>query len=176
MEADPASEDHHVSAETPLLPPSPRTSSRNGEEQEPTTNPTHPHLVRAVAIVIVCIFLLEVGDYMMRAPIMRILEDIVCRKYYASHPRSGTPRITLLAIPEDECKIAPVQAEMAMVWGWDEALSCLPAVFLAVPYGYVGDRYGRKPMFILALFGVTLLLIWQVMVGMFCLVLWRKGS
>ncbi|RAL09039.1 uncharacterized protein BO97DRAFT_459422 [Aspergillus homomorphus CBS 101889] len=95
---------------------------------------------------------------MMRAPSMRILEDITCRKFYGSTTPfdSHGPR----PIPEHECKVAPVQAEIAMIKGWDNALSCIPAIFLAITYGYVGDRYGRKIMPVLAVFGILLSQLW----------------
>lgn len=160
MEAVPESHDHQVTAETPLL----QRPSRCDDE-ELTTIPPHPYLTRVVAIIIVCIFLLELGDYMMRAPSMRVLEDIICRKFY----ESTTPfdsRVTR-AIPEDECKVAPVQAEVAMIKGWDSALSCIPAIFLAIPYGYVGDRYGRKITLGLAVFGILLSQIWVQFVRKF---------
>lgn len=153
MEAVPESHDDLVTAETPLLQ---RASPR--DEEELTTVPPHPDLTRVVVIIIVCIFLLELGDYMMRAPSMRVLEDIICRKFY----ESTTPFDFHVArpIPEDECKIGPVQAQVAMINGWDSALSCIPATFLAIPYGYVGDRYGRKITLVLAVFGILLSQIW----------------
>ncbi|GLA33908.1 hypothetical protein AnigIFM63309_003931 [Aspergillus niger] len=152
MEAVPESQDYQPTAETPLLQ---RTS--RCDDEEPTTTP-HPHLTRVVVIIIICIFLLELGDYMMRAPFMRVLEDITCRKFYGSTTafNSHVPR----PIPEHECKVAPVQAEIAMIKAWDNALSCIPAIFLAIPYGYVGDRYGRKIMLVLAVLGILLSQIW----------------
>ena len=156
----PEPEEQQATAETPLLQ---RISSR--DDEEPTTIPPHPHLIRVVAIVIVSVFLVEVGDYMMRAPFLRILEDIVCRNFYESTAPFGS-HVTL-PIPEDECKIAPVQARVAMIKGWDSALSCIPAIFLAVPFGYVGDRYGRKIPYVLALFGILLSCIWVLFVGKF---------
>ena len=160
MDSVPGPVDHQATAETPLLQ---RTSSR--DDQEAITIPPHPHLFRVVAIVIVALFLVEVGDYMMRAPFLRLLEDIVCRKFYESTAPFGS-HVTL-PIPEDECKIAAVQAEVAMIKGWDQAFSCIPAIFLAVPYGYVGDRYGRKIPLVLSLFGLLLGIIWVAFVRMF---------
>ncbi|MCJ1360355.1 MAG: hypothetical protein MMC33_010360 [Icmadophila ericetorum] len=153
MEAVPEPEDHQATTETPLL-----QRTLRSDNEEPTTIPPHPHLTRVVAIIIVSIFLLEVGDYMMRAPFLQVLEDIICRKFYESTAPFDS-HITL-PIPKDECKIASVQAEVAMIKGWDQALSCIPAIFLAIPYGYVGDRYGRKIPLILALFGILLSQIW----------------
>ena len=54
-----------------------------------------------------------------------------------------------------------------MIKGWDNALSCIPAIFFAIPYGYVGDRYGRKIMLILAVFGILLSQIWVQFVRKF---------
>jgi hypothetical protein len=77
----------------------------------PSTPKPHPHVLRVVSICIISIFLIEIGDYMQKAPWTRILEDIVCRSYFTSqNPTLGArwePQI-----PEQDCKVAPVQVSL----------------------------------------------------------------
>jgi hypothetical protein len=135
------------------------------EEQPPpvSTPPRHRHYVRVIALSLVAAIFIEVGDFMERAPMLRIMEDILCRKYFESTAPFGA-HITL-PIPEEKCKIPEVRGELAMLNGWDAALSCIPGLFLALPYGYIADRYGRKIVLLLSLIGVTLGLAWVQLVG-----------
>lgn len=160
MEADPESQDREATVETPLLPQTSRF-----EDEESTTIHPHRHLTHVVVVILVSIFLLELGDYMMRAPSMRVLEDIICRKFYESTTPFDSP-ITR-PIPEHKCKVPSVQVKVAMVKGWNEALSCMPAIFLAIPYGYLGDRFGRKMPLLLAIFGILLSQLWMQFVRKF---------
>ncbi|KAJ5203806.1 uncharacterized protein N7498_004685 [Penicillium cinerascens] len=124
MEADPESQDREATVETPLLP---RTS--RFEDEESTTLHPQRHLTRVVAIILVSIFLLELGDFMMRAPSMRVLEDVICRKFY----KSTTPFDShiIRSIPEHECKIPSVQGKVAMMKGWNEAFSSVLGILLS---------------------------------------------
>ena len=139
--------------------------SESREETLPPSSspPRHRHYVRVIALSLVAAIFIEVGDFMERAPMMRLMEDILCRKYYESTAPLGT-HITL-PIPEQECKIPAVQGELAMLKGWDAALACIPGLLLALPYGYIADRYGRKIVLLLSLIGVTLGLAWILLVG-----------
>jgi MFS family permease len=94
------------------------------------------------------------------------MEDILCRRHYESTAPLGT-HITL-PIPEQHCKIPAVQGPLAMLKGWDVAFSSIPGLLLAVPYGYVADKYGRKIVLILGALGVTLSLVWTQIVRKFC--------
>jgi MFS family permease len=138
--------------ESPLLPP-----------LSPSPPKKHPHVFRVLFLCVLSIFLIEIGDFMQRAPWTRILEDIVCREHFSTHARRWEPEI-----PEQDCKVAPVQARVAMLKGWDLSFSCMPAIFLAVPYGALADRVGRKSVLLLALLGVVLGNWWTMAVGELC--------
>jgi hypothetical protein len=141
------------------------TSTSSPDQQQSTTaTPHHPKFLRVVVICIICVFVVEAGDYMLRAPYTRMLEDIICRAYY----EAATPSISP-PIPEDNCKIAPIQSKLAMLKGWDVTFSCIPGILLAVPYGFLGDKYGRKLVLLLALFGTVLGMIWVLVVCKFLL-------
>jgi len=121
------------------------SSAPDLEEQEPQdTSPllgtTHhdddpaklkSNYIRIIIAVTCAVFLVEIGDFILRAPTIRLMEDTICRKYYDSQ---GNTSVNLnLPIPEERCKIAPVQTELAMLRGWDTTFSCIPGILLAIP-------------------------------------------
>jgi MFS family permease len=126
----------------------------------------HPKFLKVVFIVLASLFFISIGDYMNRAPWMRIQEDIVCRAYYRHtfpHEFEGP----FDPIPEDRCKVPDVQSKLAMLRGWDQTLSCIPSIFTAVPYGVIADKYGRKLVLVLSLVGIILSVSWAEAVGYF---------
>lgn len=161
IDPDPEREDE-TNEESPLL-----AGGVSGRETSlstaPSVAPDHPKFLRVVIVSIICVFLIELGDYMLRAPFMRILEDAVCRAYFKSVAPSGVD--LALPIPEEDCKIAPVQSELANLKGWDLTFSCIPGILLAVPYGILADKYGRRPVLILSLLGNTFTLAFAMFVG-----------
>ena len=40
--------------------------------------------IRIITVVIISVLFIEIGDYIIRAPTIRLLEDLICRKYYSS--------------------------------------------------------------------------------------------
>jgi hypothetical protein len=77
----------------------------------------HPKFLRVVSLVILTVFIIQVADYMTKAPLMRLLEDVICRKYYESTEPAGIG--LSLPIPEENCKLPPIQSELAIFRGWD---------------------------------------------------------
>jgi MFS family permease len=107
-------------------------------------------------------------------PSLAILQDIVCRRYYAR------VRLDPSIHFEDRCKAEPVQSEIAYINAWRDSLEILPALFLAVPYGVLADRIGRKFVFLLAVFGCLMSDVWVRVVYWFSDVLpprvvWLSG-
>ncbi|TKA57570.1 hypothetical protein B0A49_10577 [Cryomyces minteri] len=105
-----------------------------------------------VLLMILTVLILGCGDEMIQSPQTRIFESIFCRQYYDSHssfPSASTDRGPVerdgQGWPlERFCKIEPVQSDVAMLKGWQTFLECIPSVLLAVPFGWLADRYGRK--------------------------------
>ncbi|TAQ91109.1 hypothetical protein B7494_g534 [Chlorociboria aeruginascens] len=114
--ADSISEDTTPGEFSPLLP---RSSLQGRRLSIISTKPTkHPKLIFVVSICIAGVLLIEMGDYMLRAPWLRILEDKVCRAYYASRPQGFPDDPGDGSVPEKYCKIPPVQSEVAMLKGY----------------------------------------------------------
>lgn len=96
-----------------------------------------------VTIIILLLILTTNFPYHLQVlPRFRIWEIIYCRKYYQEHDPSliGPGGV----VEERYCKIENVQSQIALLKGWFEFFSGLPGLFLAIPYGMLADRYGRK--------------------------------
>jgi len=102
--------------------------------------------------------MLNTGAYLSFAAQLAILQEIVCAKYY----EGIAPRP--LSLDDNRCKIDAVQSEVAFVNGWKDVFEMLPAIILAVPYGALADRIGRKTVFLLAIVGIAMNDVWMRLV------------
>ncbi|KAE8351970.1 major facilitator superfamily domain-containing protein [Aspergillus coremiiformis] len=82
----------------------------------------------------------------------KIMESIVCRNYY---DQPGTQPTS-----ERSCKIEPVQSELAAIRGYQQLFDCLASILVAVPFGLLADKYGKKRVLLLAMSGLTVARIW----------------
>ncbi|KAF3904137.1 hypothetical protein AA313_de0204041 [Arthrobotrys entomopaga] len=131
-----------------------------------SANSTRKALV-TIILFIVILFVFDFADSMFQAPIVRIYEDIICRNYFDIHQpemnHSGRQ------IPEEQCKIAPVQKELALIRGMEPVFDAIPSLLVAIPLGMLADnpRIGRKPVIVVALLGSLLQIIWVTIVTRF---------
>ncbi|EED22323.1 MFS multidrug transporter, putative [Talaromyces stipitatus ATCC 10500] len=84
------------------------------------------------------------GAFMAQAPQLQIFEDIICKNYMQSIDPS------LLNDTIDVCKSPAVQKELALVTGWKNTFDILPSIAMALPYGILADRIGRRPVMIMS--------------------------
>ncbi|KAL2384726.1 hypothetical protein RJZ90_001737 [Blastomyces dermatitidis] len=154
--------------------------------------PARPRVFRSkpVVFVFLCVFIvffIDSGAYLSIAPLARICEAIAHRTYYEKRD-PGRYRL-LEEIPEEKCKISPVQSELAFVQGLQISFEALPTdllsgyawvhfwtfmgILLSVPYGRLADnvRYGRKFTLALAVAGLLLGQLWVIMVCWFAQVM-----
>ncbi|KAM3073471.1 hypothetical protein ACMFMG_004631 [Clarireedia jacksonii] len=126
-------------------------------------------VLRVSLICIISVLLIEIGDFMTQAPAARIIEDIICRAYFSSAPFSTPSGIDLPSgsIPEEDCKSDIIQGKMAMLKGWDQMFSCIPGLIMAVPYGVLADRVGRRPVLFSSLMGLMASVAWAMTVCYF---------
>ena len=136
--------------QTPLLRSG---AARHAPPEETPHSQRHPKFVRVAIIIVIAVFIVMIGDYMTRAPLVRLLEDVICRSYYESSEPSGLDFDLSLPIPEGKCKLPWIQSELAMLRGWDSIVSCIPGLLLSVPYGVLADKHGRKLVLVLTLVG-----------------------
>ncbi|KAL3420515.1 ATP synthase F0 [Phlyctema vagabunda] len=147
------------------------------EQVEPLLSPennVHPDEIRGetdlpapkrrLAISILCIVILaavDSGFLEVLIPLTRIYENIVCTQWYTLHdPTALKPGVDP---PEQICKIEPVQSELAFLRGFEGLFITLPSLLLAVPYGLLADKTGRKPVLLMSvlglLFAITFVLV-----------------
>ncbi|KAF1928786.1 MFS general substrate transporter [Didymella exigua CBS 183.55] len=106
-----------------------------------------------IPLVYLTSFLFLFGETLQPAPRISIYESIVCQQHY------GSPS------PHD-CKIAPVQQELALLGGIERLSIIIPSI-LAIPFAALADRYGHSLILAVAIFGVFLEDGWPFLVCWF---------
>lgn len=114
------------------------------------------------ALVFLLIACVDVGAYLAEAPKTRVYEANLCLRYYEKH---DTSKIGPDGNVEEElCKIDPVQQKMASIFGWQETFDAIPSILLALPYGALADKVGRKWVFVASLVGLQLNSTWILII------------
>ncbi|KAK5990617.1 Efflux pump ustT-like protein [Cladobotryum mycophilum] len=121
----------------------------NRDEEGQPVEVVAPESLRrlVISLSIVMLLLLNLNGTVSLAPLQMIMEDIICRKYYPEN---------ILSIPgnrDELCKTANVQKTLAMVRSWVGFSDLLTSLFVQIPYGVIADKYGRRPVLMLALIG-----------------------
>ncbi|KAE8150368.1 major facilitator superfamily domain-containing protein [Aspergillus avenaceus] len=109
---------------------------------------------RLIFTLFAMIMAVEVGIAMANGPLTRICESIACREYYATY--DPTQLDSTGQVDEALCKVQEVQTELAAVKGYMEFFDGILSVFLAIPYGLLADRRGRKSTLCLSVPGFVL--------------------
>ncbi|GAW18397.1 hypothetical protein ANO14919_078720 [Xylariales sp. No.14919] len=126
-------------------------------QQQPRPTRHSPRALPTIISTAVAILTLNIGSHIAMVPTVAILESIICQKFYENAP------ITPIG---DQCKVEAVQSEVAYINGWKDAFEMIPAILLAVPYGALADRIGRKKVFLLAVLGCFINDVWIRLVCM----------
>ncbi|KAF2464293.1 MFS transporter-like protein [Lindgomyces ingoldianus] len=116
-------------------------------------------------LVFVLVAIIDVGAFLAEPPKTRVYEANICVHYYEQHDPSkikadGTVKETL-------CKGNEIQDKMAMIFGWQDLWDSIPGILLAVPYGTLADKFGRKWIFALSLVGLQLNSMWILFICYF---------
>ncbi|KAJ6008256.1 hypothetical protein N7540_012232 [Penicillium herquei] len=109
---------------------------------------------RLKLILFSMILAVEIGFSFLEGPQVRIFESIACRQYYSVVDPSQIGANG--QVPEEMCKGAEVQAELAAVKGYHMFFDGLLCALLAIPYGLLADRRGRKSTLLIGLPGFFL--------------------
>ena len=106
----------------------------------------HPRGSRRALTTIIAAFslilILSISSHISDAPLTAILEDIVCEKYYASHPDDGSE---FFSDPESKCKIEPIQSEVAFINGWKDTFEAAPGTTASLLSSFMLFRYTTIP-------------------------------
>jgi hypothetical protein len=138
----------YVTAETPLL-------GLSTDQKEPVVSDQFRQYI--IILIWVYIFVLVMSVTLLTAPSTAIMENIICRSYY--------PEIsTNFMVADPRCKEPNVQGYLAMIRGWAATFECIPGILGAVPFGIMSDKAGRKPVLFLATVGLSLSVLWSILV------------
>lgn len=89
---------------------------------------------------------------------LRMFEMSLCRDYYAIHDPSRIEYDGHVA--EQLCKLQPIQSSLARMRGFINMLEAIPGLVLALPYGILADKKGKRLVAGLCLLGFLLKDCW----------------
>ncbi|KAG6013727.1 hypothetical protein E4U41_005003, partial [Claviceps citrina] len=137
-------------------------ASRTRHRRDARSTPSGAGVPWRVFVQLCIITLLfDFVQYAVYAPLTAVFEDIICDRYYASlgsGSGSGSDAVLVVLVPPHrrDCKVVPVQSELAIVKGYKDGLNQIPSIVLGIPLGKLADRVGRKPVILLFLLGIFL--------------------
>ena len=143
--------------DSPFLPSRSPSPSPGHAKPQPLHRPqTHNASVRwrLLVTLFTMILTVEMGMAMAVGPITRISEAIACREYYAQQDPGQIGANGM--VREELCKVTDVQTELAAVKGYMEFFEGGLSALLAIPYGLLADRRGRKWTLCLSIPGFAL--------------------
>lgn len=173
-------EDAEAAERASLLP---RPDQGRSSNQDETDHKDQSSSAQSALVVTVAVgALLMMGDIAYSvaiAPRMVIFEDVICRQYYAE--------VQDVADGLD-CKIDPIQSELARINGWKDTLSLIPGkqeyfllflerpcgftenaygigLVLSIPYAALANRIGSNVVLSMALVGMLLNEVWIAIVS-----------
>lgn len=104
------------------------------------------HRRRVVVVSFITVLLTDFAAFFLGAPQTSILEANICSRYYAHTPDPSNR----------DCTVGPIQTELALINQMLNTFNRLPGIFVAIPFGIVADRYGRRPVLVLVILGALL--------------------
>ncbi|KAG8406750.1 hypothetical protein J3458_021081 [Metarhizium acridum] len=114
------------------------------------------HLVLSMCVLF--LFIVEVSIFIMQPPLQQVMEDRICGEIYPDHP------LGFMSETDGRCKDNRVQTELAMLRSWEVSAEMFVPFFVQIPYGIIADKYGRRPVLFLALFGAAIQTAWVLLV------------
>ncbi|KAF2134934.1 MFS general substrate transporter [Dothidotthia symphoricarpi CBS 119687] len=152
---------------------SPRDSPN---ERSPLVSPTRPPaslrllpgkrpwIWLAVSIFLV-ISIIDVGKFLGEIPRTRLYEANICLNYYRENDPSKIDSDG--NVPETLCKLDVVQQKLTIIVGWQNKFDTILGILLAVPFGALADRVGRKRILTASLVGLQLKAAWVLIICYF---------
>ncbi|KAH9214752.1 major facilitator superfamily domain-containing protein [Leptodontidium sp. 2 PMI_412] len=131
---------------TSLLPEAQQTKRPYSTWRFHVTTPRNIVLLLALNILI-----LSSAGGLTVVPQTRLLEDILCHRFYGDIKG-------LSDIDESMCKIDSIQSELAYINGLTTAVEAVVGLTFAFPFGILADKIGRKPVYMISMVGTVLYL------------------
>jgi len=108
------------------------------------------------------LLLSEFSELVLTSPRIRLLEASICRSHFLAHnPSVLNPDGS---IDESLCKLDAIQARLAHIRGWQVFFEAIPVMLLAVPWGALADRVGRKRVLAINFVGCLMHVFWFLLV------------
>ncbi|TVY23472.1 Efflux pump [Lachnellula hyalina] len=126
--------------------PSPHTPLLSNQEPDQVSGPAATPLSVLILYFMAIHFLLAFCEIILVAPFIKLLENSLCLSYY-NFPGNG--------VQDELCKIPDIQGPLATLRGWKSSFDTIPVLLVAIPFGRLGDRYGRRKILATALVGVA---------------------
>ncbi|KAK1969086.1 putative MFS transporter [Colletotrichum sublineola] len=114
---------------------------------------------RPIIVVAMMLFIDGLGYCMSLAPQTQLFENIVCRQYYKVDDTGSAGRPS-----EEMCKDPAVQDVVAQLFGWQTFFDGIPGLVLAIWFGVLADKQGRRRFFFLSLVGQVLGSCWVLFI------------
>lgn len=147
----------------PLLSPGPSESSVSLPLPPPEKRKKKkkPWILLCI-LVFLLVAIIDVGAFLAEAPKTRVYEANICLHYYQRvDPSKILPDGT---VDEELCKVDEVQRKMAMIFGWQDLFDAIPGILMAMPFGAMADKYGRKWIFAGSLMGLQFNSAWILLI------------
>ncbi|KAF4828414.1 MFS efflux pump atnC [Colletotrichum tropicale] len=127
---------------------------KSGPSTEPIAGHEDSIYWRPIVVVAMMLFIDGLGNCMSLAPQTRLFEDIVCRQHYKVDDKNhgGGPS-------EEMCKDPAVQDVVAELFGWQTFFDGIPGLVLAMWFGVLADKQGRRRVFFLSVMSFEFLAI-----------------
>ncbi|KAI7777194.1 hypothetical protein LA080_003926 [Diaporthe eres] len=127
-----------------------KTHHRQERQQTARKRRSPRFIVAALAILV---FITQFGASLSDVPSVRLLQEIICRRNYGLAPDSS--------VEEEKCRTDGIQSQLNVISTGALVFGYLPGILVALPYGMLADRRGRKPVLGLCILGMILSqLIW----------------
>ncbi|RAL00275.1 MFS transporter [Aspergillus ibericus CBS 121593] len=137
-------------------PPSETTSLLAEHDEHPVQGKSATRTAyRVLLFACITAVTIDFGNFLSVAPQLQAFESIICQRL---HPELFTdiPSESLPLVAPPSCKSADVQGDLALLKGWMSTFDQLPGIILALPYGLMADRIGRRPVLAMSLLGAIL--------------------
>ncbi|MCJ1473273.1 hypothetical protein MMC13_001924 [Lambiella insularis] len=155
-------DDRTFAEDSPFL----KSDSTLTNNEDPEAETKAKRMRRMVILLIVALIVsVDLPSVLQSSPTVRIIEDIFCKAYYEKNdPTKFSAGGT---IEESLCKVDSVQAELAYLKGWMSFFDHLPGLFLAIPFGMMADKYGRKWLLVVNVIQMQIRACWVYLILFF---------
>jgi len=113
------------------------------------------------------VLLFCMGDQLMDGPQTRIFEAVICYRYYEEIDptkllvgREAVGPGAIGGVAEMFCKVDAIQSDLAALRGWQQLFDGMPSLLLAMPMGWVADRFGRRPIILVGAVSLMIRSVW----------------